>query len=498
MRILFVSSEAVPFAKTGGLADVASGLCKALANAGHDVVLALPCHRRFIDELARGTAIGEVEVQMRARRVRAKVLETVMDDSPLRVWLIDQPNYFDRGALYTEGDLDYADNSERYMFFSRAVLEAARNQYLLPDIVHANDWQTGLVPAIVREQLRHTTDFAQVGTIFTIHNMAFHGSFPPHDMELTGMPQKYFNWRQMEFYGRLNLLKTGITFADYVTTVSPTYAREICSAQYGYGLDAALIDRGEHLVGILNGVDLEAWHPAHDPLIPQQYDAETVQEGKAVCKARLQKELGLHENKEALLFGMVSRLSDQKGFDLLSLQVHKMLEANVQLAFLGGGEARYHQMLEDLQRQYPGRVAVRFGMQERLAHWIEAGADAYLMPSRFEPCGLNQQYSLLYGTLPLVHATGGLADSVVDATEENLLAGTATGFSFRNYTPEGFIDAVWRAVGMFQYRKDDWRQMQQTGMRLDLSWESSAAKYLQLYERALWEVAHAAEDVDQT
>jgi starch synthase len=432
---------------------------------------------------------------MRSRRVRADVFETILDESPLRVWLIDQPNYFDRGALYNEGDLDYADNAERYLFFSRAVLEAARNQYLLPDIVHANDWQTGLVPAMVKEQLRHTTDFANVGTVFTIHNMAFHGSFPAADMELTGMPQKYFNWRQMEFYGRLNLLKTGITFADYVTTVSPTYAREICTSQFGYGLDAALIGRGENLVGILNGVDLEAWSPATDPLIPMQYDADTVQEGKARCKAELQAEMGLEERPEVMLFGMVSRLSDQKGLDLIAAQAHEMLQANIQLAFLGKGDQTYHNMLTELQEMYPGRVAVRFGILERLAHWIEAGSDAYLMPSRFEPCGLNQQYSLLYGTPPVVHATGGLADSVVDTTDETLANGTANGFSFNSYRPDAFLDAVWRAVGMFQHHQVEWQQILQTGMRQNLSWEHSAQRYLDVYERAISAARSEAEEL---
>ncbi|MEZ5943618.1 MAG: glycogen synthase GlgA [Planctomycetaceae bacterium] len=485
MRILLVSSEALPFAKTGGLADVATGLSKALSNAGHEVVLALPCYRRHIDELARGERIGQVEVAMRMRRVKADILETTLDESPLRVWLIDQPNYFDRGSLYVEGGLDYADNSERFLFFSRAVLEAARNQYLLPDVIHANDWQTGVIPAIVSQQLRHTTDFANVGTAFTIHNMAFHGAFPAHDMALTGLPQKFFNWRQMEFYGQLNLLKTGIAFADMVTTVSPTYAREICTAQYGCGLDPVLTDCGDRLVGILNGVDPEEWNPEIDPLIPENYTLETVEAGKAACKAALQKKLGLAENPKALLFGMVSRLTDQKGFDLIAEKADAILQADVQFVFLGTGEERYENLLRDLQERYPGKVSANIGYNEQLAHQIEAAADAYLMPSRFEPCGLNQQYSHVYGTPPIVHATGGLADSVIDATEENLEERMANGFVFNKYKSDDFLEAVWRAVGMFQHHPEDWKRLQQAGMSRDWSWDQSADKYVKVYEQAI-------------
>ncbi|MCA9081382.1 MAG: glycogen synthase GlgA [Planctomycetaceae bacterium] len=485
MRILLVSSEAVPFAKTGGLADVATGLAKALASDGHEVVLALPCYRRHIPEEGRGEKIGQVEVQMRMKRVRADILETDLPESSLRVWLIDQPNYFDRASLYVEGGFDYADNSERFLFFSRAVLEAAHNLYFLPHIIHANDWQTGVIPAIVREQLRQTVDFNGVGSVFTIHNMAFHGSFPPWDLELTGLPQKLFNWRQMEFYGQLDLLKTGITFADMVTTVSPTYAREICRSEFGCGLDAVLNECGDHLVGILNGVDMDAWNPELDPLIPKTYGADHLQPGKGICKETLQRELELEVNPSAMLFGMVTRLTDQKGLDLIAPNMEALLQGNTQFVFLGTGDPHYEELLRDLEIRYPGRVSATIGFHEKLAHRIEAGADAYLMPSRFEPCGLNQQYSLLYGTVPIVHRTGGLADSVIDATPENLANGTATGFSFTPYTPAAFLESVWSAVGMFQHRQDDWQRLLQIGMTRDWSWNRSAREYMRVYERAL-------------
>lgn len=488
MRILLVSSEAVPFAKTGGLADVATGLAKALASDGHEVVLALPCYRRHIPEEGRGEKIGQVEVQMRMKRVRADILETTLPDTSLRVWLVDQSNYFDRASLYVEGGFDYADNSERFLFFSRAVLHAARNLYFLPHIIHANDWQTGAIPAIVKEKLRDTEDFRGVGTVFTIHNMAFHGAFPPWDLELTGLPQKLFNWRQMEFYGQLNLLKTGISFADMVTTVSPTYAREICRPEFGCGLDAVLAECGERLVGILNGVDMDAWNPELDPLIPQKYSSDRLQPGKAACKATLQSELGLNVSPKSLLFGMVTRLTDQKGLDLISARVENLLEADTQFAFLGTGDEGYEKLLRELEQRYPGRISATIGFNEKLAHRIEAGSDAYLMPSRFEPCGLNQQYSLLYGTIPIVHATGGLADSVTEATPENLANGTGNGFAFQRYDADAFLNACWRAVGMYQFRQDDWQRMQQIGMTRDWSWNRSGRDYMAVYEQALTRV----------
>lgn len=484
MHVMMVSSEAVPYAKTGGLADVATGLCKALADLGHQVTLVIPCHRRFIPERARGEVVAEVSIDLKHVSMKGGVWRTRLSDSSLDILLIDQPAYFDRDQLYTQNGQDYGDNAERFIFFSRAAFELART-LVRPDVIHANDWQTGLVAALVRHHRESDPRIERLGSVLTIHNMAFHGQFPWWQMELTGLPQQYFNWQQMEYYGHLNLLKTGITMADMVTTVSPTYAREICRPEFGYGLDAALLSRGDALVGILNGVDTDVWNPAVDPHIAARFTPDTVTAGKPECKQALQRELGLHERPEPLLFGMVSRLTDQKGLDLITSKMEEMICADVQFVFLGTGEPWYEEALRQFQHRYPGRVATVIGFDDGLAHRIEAGADAYLMPSRFEPCGLNQQYSLLYGTLPIVHAVGGLADSVVDTTPETLANGTATGFQFFDYHPDAFVAAVWRAVGLFTHYRADWTQVMRHGMLHDSSWRHSAQEYLDVYQRAI-------------
>lgn len=489
MRILMVSSEAVPYAKTGGLADVATGLSKALAEAGHDVTMVLPLYRRQIPESRRGEPVAIVGVDLRNSTVKATIRRSLLPGTNIEVLLVDQPTFFDRRALYTENGVDYADNAERFIFFSRAVMEIAQT-LVRPNIIHVNDWQTALIPGLIRYQRSLGGRFINSGTVLTIHNMAFHGQFPHWQMELTGLPEEYFNWQQMEYYGHLNLLKAGISMADMVTTVSPTYAREICQPEFGCGLDPLLLQRGVSLVGILNGVDTQDWNPEVDEHLPQKYSVQTVGVGKPACKAALQEEMGLQVRPESMLLGMISRLTDQKGLDLIAARADELLQADIQLAFLGSGDRWFEDFLRSLQHRYPGKVAVQIGFNEQLAHRIEAGVDAYLMPSRFEPCGLNQQYSLLYGTLPIVHAVGGLADSVVDASAENLNQKRATGFVFHHYNSDEFMAAVWRAVGLYQHHRDQWDQMVQTAMSQDLSWRHSAQEYVNVYERALVAASH--------
>lgn len=484
MRILLASSEAVPYAKTGGLADVATGLAKALSEAGHDVSLVLPLYRRFIPEQKRGEPVALLNIEMRQSTIRGTVRRALLTGTNVEVLLVDQPTFFDRRHLYTEGGQDYTDNAERFIFFSRAVMEIAQT-LTRPDIIHVNDWQTALIPALVHAERIRSGRFVNTGTVLTIHNMAFHGQFADWQMELTGLPQEYFNWKQMEHWGHLNLLKSGIAFADMITTVSPTYAKEICRPEFGYGLDALLVARSEHLVGILNGVDIHDWNPASDTALPITYTAETVVAGKARCKRVIQEEMGLEQNKECLLLGMISRLTDQKGLDLIVNKADEILRANTQLMFLGTGDRYYEEALKHLQERYPGRVAVRVGFDEKLAHRIEAGADAYLMPSRFEPCGLNQQYSQIYGTLPIVNAVGGLADSVVNATPETIENGTATGFVFDQYNADAFLDAVWRAYGLFAHHRENWDLIVQNGMRKDSSWGASATEYVRVYRKSI-------------
>lgn len=485
MKIVNASSEAIPFAKTGGLADVASGLSKALSAAGNDVTLILPYYRRVTPQHLVGDSLGQITVKVGEKNADATLFAGRMPGSSLRVILIDKPDYFDRGALYTEKGHDYHDNCERFVFFSRAVLEAARTLDLKPDVFHAHDWQTGLIPALVRTEWRKQPGCEQTAAVYTIHNMAFQGKFPWWDMRLTGMSWEYFTWQQMEYYGDLNLMKTGIVFSDITTTVSPTYAKEICRPDYGYGLDSVLSLRGNRLVGILNGVDTDEWNPETDKYLPVKYTLSNFAEGKAACKKALQQEFGLPQRAEAMVFGMVSRLTDQKGLDLIIAKAEELLKADIQLFFLGTGDVRTENALHELAHRFAQKVGVRIGFDEGLAHRIEAGADAYLMPSRFEPCGLNQMYSMAYGTPPIVMNVGGLADSVTDTTAETLMNGTATGFKFTTYTPEAFLSAVWKCVGCFLHDRVGWSKLVENGMTRDWSWKRGAADFTQAYQRAM-------------
>ncbi len=485
MRIVLASSEAVPFSKTGGLADVSSALAKALRQLGHDVWLIVPHYPK----VKTGGPVPEVqqtgrriEVPVGQQRRTGMLLKSQLPDCDVPVFLIDQADYFHRAELYRESGQDYKDNCARFVFFSRAVLEVARSLELRPDILHAHDWQTGLIPALLAIEGKSTIGFEKTKSVFTIHNMAFQGQFWHWDMLLTGLSWKYFNWKQMEFYDHLNLLKTGIVFADAITTVSPTYAQEIQTSEFGCGLEGVLSSRSANLIGILNGVDTDIWNPETDKSLPANYSAESYSKGKAACKAQLQKRLGLPVRPDVPLFGIISRLTDQKGFDLICDGAAELMKFDLQLCILGSGEANYEKKLQDLAREHPNRVSLTIGFNDDLAHQIEAGSDLFLMPSRYEPCGLNQMYSLRYGTVPVVRAVGGLADSVVDATEWNLASGKATGFRFSDYDTRELLRQVTRAVDFFGDR-DRWPRLVRTGMQQDWSWKRSAAEYASLYER---------------
>lgn len=486
MRIVLASSEAVPFAKTGGLADVATALSKALSRQGHDVWLILPYYRlnAKAGEFNIEPTGCTITLNIGAKRVSAEIFRTKLPGSDVTVLLVDQPGYYQRDGLYQDNGRDFKDNCERFAFFSRAVLEAAQQLGLRPDVIHANDWQTGLIPALLAVEYRQRPGIETTSSVFTLHNMAFQGRFWHWDMLLTGLDWKYFNWRQMEFFGELNLLKTGIVFSDMITTVSPTYAREIQTAEYGCGLEGVLQSQREKLVGILNGVDTEEWNPAVDPHLARNYSVGSVSDGKPICKAALQKRMGLPANSAVPLFGMISRMTDQKGFDLIAECATEILQHDLQMVFLGTGEERYEHLLKRLSAEFPEKVAATIGFNEGLAHEIEAGADAYLMPSRFEPCGLNQMYSLVYGTVPVVRTVGGLADSVVDATAENLQSGTANGFRFDAYTSIELARQVRRALDAY-HDHPTWQALIENGMRRDWSWNRSASEYIEVYQRAI-------------
>ena len=482
MHVVFVASEAVPFAKTGGLADVAGALPGALEKQGHGSALFLPCYRRTraagLDMVDTGL---KLQIPIGARVVEGHVLESRLPGTQVPVYLIEQSHYFDRDGLYGNGTVDYDDNCERFVFFDRAVLETIRALRLRPDIIHCNDWQTGLIPVYCRTLYRNTPELASAGTLLTIHNLAYLGLFWHWDMALTGLDWHLFNWRQLEFHGKLCFMKGGLVFADMLSTVSPTYAREIQTHRFGSGLDGLIRDRQADLHGIVNGIDTDAWSPSSEPMIAERYDASSVVRGKAACKAWLQRKAGIAERPEIPLFTQIGRLDPQKGWDMLAEVADRLLDLDVQLVVLGVGHPKYHDLLKSLERRHPGRFWAHLGFDDALAHQIEAGADLFLMPSLFEPCGLNQLYSLAHGTVPIVRATGGLADTVVDANTKTLADGTANGFSFTDPTPEALWRTIERALALWPDR-DAWVKLMRTGMNADWSWNRSAREYTRLYE----------------
>ncbi|MBN1395383.1 MAG: glycogen synthase GlgA [Pirellulales bacterium] len=485
MNILFASSEAVPFSKTGGLADVCGALPIELARLGHSPTVILPAYRktRYCGQPIEPLGVDFI-VPIGSKMVAGHLLKSVMPGGQAPVYLIEQDQYFDRDELYGADGKDYVDNCERFVFFSRAVLEAIRLLDLKVDVLHANDWQTGLTPAYLKIEYRKLARYQNIASLLTIHNLAYQGQFWHWDMLLTGLDWRYFNWRQMEFHGHLNLLKTGMVFADSISTVSPRYAQEIQTSPQGCGLEGVLQHRREVLSGILNGIDANQWNPKTDPHLAADYDADSVDQGKPICKAALQKELGLPRESHVPLLGIVGRLADQKGFDLtIEVMQRWVRNEDAQWAILGTGEPKYHKALEKLAERFPGKAAVRLEFSIPLAHRIEAGADMFLMPSRFEPCGLNQLYSLRYGTVPVVRATGGLADTIVgyDPQAPNP---AANGFSFQEYSPLALDEALRRACDAYR-RPEIWRQLVATGMKQDWSWGHSAKEYVELYEKTI-------------
>ncbi len=483
MHVVFAASEGVPFAKTGGLADVAGALPCALSRQGQRISLFLPAYRRAWsagpDLIDMGVLL---QIPVGARVVEGRVYESRLPGSDVAVYLIDQPGYFDRDGLYGNGVTDYVDNCERFVFFDRAVLETIRALRLEPDIIHCNDWQTGLISVYRRTLYRNMPELAACGTLLTIHNLAYLGLFWHWDMALTGLDWHLFNWQQLEFHGKLCFMKGGLVFADMLSTVSPSYAREIQTPRFGSGMEGLLRDRQVDLFGIVNGIDLDTWSPAVEPMLVQRYDATTVVEGKARCKTWLQEKTGLPVRPEVPVFAQIGRLDPQKGWDLLADVADPLLERDVQLVVLGVGHPKYHAVLADLARKHPDRFWAYLGFDDDLAHQIEAGADLFLMPSVFEPCGLNQLYSLAHGTVPIVRATGGLADTVIDANSQTLADGTANGFRFTEPTSQALWQTIERALDLWLDR-EAWVKLMRTGMNADWSWDRSAAEYSRLYEQ---------------
>ncbi|MFH1278276.1 MAG: glycogen synthase GlgA [Candidatus Eisenbacteria bacterium] len=485
MNVVYVSSEVVPFAKTGGLADVAGALPPALAARGHRVSVVMPFYRCVRDG---GYPLTETEravvVSMEDREETARIRTMPMEGAKRGAYFfVEHPRFFERGSgLYGTADGDYPDNDERFAFFSKAVAKWLAGQGEPVDIVHVNDWQSALLPIYLKLWYGGKPPLANVRSVLTIHNLAYQGLFDPRRYTITGLPYGLYKPHGgLEFWGRMNYLKGGILYADAITTVSRRYAEEIRTEEFGAGLDGVLRDREGAVFGIQNGIDPEVWNPAADELIPAIYSAQNLG-GKANCKRALQEECGLERDPAIPLFAMISRLADQKGLDLLVGVLEKLKRRKFQLVLLGTGDEKYHQILGALAKSRKKRLSVNLRFDDRLAHRIEAGADIFLMPSRYEPSGLNQLYSLRYGTVPLVRAVGGLADTVTDCTEETLRTGTATGFRFDEYSVDAFAEAWLRALELFRDRKA-WGRLMAAGMKQDWSWDRSAAEYEELYER---------------
>ena len=473
MRILFVASEAAPYVKTGGLGDVIGALPRALAARGHELLVVLPKYN-VVDAAAHGLRDTgrRVEVQFPTMTAGAHVFVHVPSER-LRYLFLQNP-WFDRKELYGEGGKDYRDNHKRFALLCMGALEAARQQNFQPDAVHAHDWQAALVPLILKRGWMGRPSPLRARAVFTIHNLAYQGIFPREAMGELGLPGDLFHSDAMEFYGNLNLMKAGLVFADKLTTVSPTYAKEIVqSPETGAGLEGLLRHRTQDLTGIMNGVDYERWSPETDALIEQRYSAQDLA-GKSVDKAALQRELGLEVDRGTMLCAAIGRLAHQKGYDILAKAVPQLVQRKVQIAFLGTGDPALEAEFTALAEQYPGRVSVQLRFDDKLAHRIEAGADVFVMPSRFEPCGLNQLYSLRYGTLPLVHAVGGLNDSITESE-------SGWGFRFDDETPEAFLGALDRAALLF---KDGarWQAAMRRAMARDHSWDRAAGEYEALYK----------------
>ncbi|MEL6110530.1 MAG: glycogen synthase GlgA [Planctomycetota bacterium] len=489
MNIAYLTTEAVPFAKTGGLADVCGTLPREMAGLGHQSAVILPAFREVYRAgiEVESTDISFAIPMSQSKLVGGRLLRSTLPSSDVAVWMIDQPQYFDREGLYGDRSGDYADNAERFAFFCRAALVALTRIGMEVDVIHCNDWQTGIVPGLLRATPAQFPALANAATVMTIHNMAYQGSFPAEAFRWTGLDWQFFHHESFEFYGQLNYLKSAIATADEVTTVSPRYAAEICTAEQGCGLDRVLSERRRGVIGIANGIDVDIWNPKTDVKLPGRFDVDSWQDGKALNKKSLQEEFTLEVSDELPLIGLVGRLADQKGWDLILpvIERHVIEKRPTQWIVLGSGDPRIESELRRLRDEAPHQVAIHLGFHDALAHRIEAGADVFVMPSHYEPCGLNQLYSLRYGTLPIVTATGGLADTVVDSTPETFADGTANGFHLQRFSADGLDEAIGRALHLRYHEKNIWDQMVVAAMNADWSWRKSACQYAELYENAL-------------
>ena len=475
MKILFAASECVPFIKTGGLADVVGALSPVLAQKGVDVRVMVPLYASIPEKWTsqmKTECEFEVELGWRKQYCGIKSLEY----QGVKFYFIDNQFYFGRSYIYGLGGDEY----ERFGFFSRAIIDALPHLEFQPDVIHCNDWQTGMVPALLKIQYAHFPFYQNIKTAYTIHNLQYQGVFPIKAVQDTlGLGDSLFTSDKLECYGCANYMKAGLVYADELTTVSPSYSDEIQTAFYGERLDGLLRARKDQLSGILNGIDIDDYDPSKDPMIYANYDAYHLG-GKETCKAELQKELGLNVDPEAPVVGIISRLSNQKGLDLIECVIRELMDTGIQLVVLGMGEAKYTNLFSWAESEYPGRLAARFAMNHQLAHRIYAGADMFLIPSQFEPCGLSQMIALRYGSVPIVRETGGLRDTVLSY---NKFTDEGNGFSFFNYNAHDMLHTVRRAVHYYKNNREVWYKLIVRGMTGDYSWYASAEKYMAMYER---------------
>ena len=484
MHIAFVASECVPFSKTGGLADVVGALPRALAAAGHQVSVFTPRYRlaRVPDE---HTVVQSITVPFDDRYRFCSIVEgTGYPD--VRFFFVDYPPFFDRDGLYGTASGDFPDNAERFALFCRAVLEGSKILGV-PDLFHCHDWQTALVPVLLKTQYAEDPAFRNAGTVFTIHNIGYQGLFPPEILPLLTLPWDLFTITKMEFFGNVNFLKGALIYSDFVTTVSRRYAQEIQTTEFGFGLEGVLKDRSDTVTGILNGVDYDAWNPQTDKCIAAHYSAEDLS-GKQECKRDLLTAFGLPaKDIDIPLIGIVSRFAAQKGFDLIGQVIDRLALEDIRFAVLGNGDRLYEEMFMRLGKRVPEKMGIRIAYDNQLAHKVIAGSDMFLMPSRYEPCGLSQIYSLKYGTVPIVRATGGL-DDTIDLWDPRSKKGT--GFKFQEYTGDALMRTIHQALAVF-HDKESWQKLMRNGMAKDFSWKIEAREYVRVYERVRQQHAQA-------
>ncbi len=478
LRVLMVASEGVPFAKTGGLADVVGALPGALRELGAEVKVLLPYYNMVRQGKVPTAPVAEnLEISLGPLTLGFDVMASSSEGLPF--YFVKRDEFYDRSQLYGIPKGDYFDNLERFAFFSAAALPFCQALDFYPDIIHCHDWQSALVPVFLKCRWWGEPALAGAKTLLTIHNLAYQGLFPKEAFPRLGLDRSLFSINGLEYYDQINLLKGGIVFADAINTVSPSYGQEIQTEEFGCGLDGVLRDRAAVLSGIINGVDYRDWNPETDALIPATYSKSDLK-GKAKNKAALMEAFGLNKDlAQAPLLGIISRLADQKGFDLVEAVLPQLMARNLTVVILGTGDEKYHRLLTTMAAKYPGRLGVKIAFDNSLAHLIEAGADMFLMPSRFEPCGLNQLYSLKYGTIPIVRATGGLADTV---TQVGRTRGAGTGFLFEEYSSEAFLKAIYTALAAYEDKRL-WKLIMQNAMSQDFSWNKSAQDYLELYQR---------------